>query len=380
MECEMARSVYAVIGCGRRARSLLPHLMEAAGPELELKGGFDPVPENVAATLEAGDSQAGVCYDSLAQLLADPAIDWVFVASPNYLHCEHVLAALQAGKHVFVEKPLATSVDECLAMARAGKSSGKLVATGFVLRYSALYRKAKELLDAGTIGRIVSIDANENITPAHGAHIMTNWRRYAEKSGGHIVEKCCHDLDLLNWYTGSRPVRVAAFAGNDMFIPENQGLRKLGNGKLFDGWYNGEDPFLSDNTIRDNIVAILEYENGMRAQFQATMSNAIPERRIYFHGTEGNIVVEIYSSTLKYRRVDSDVLHSLRIASHDLHAGGDRHIMAALAESILHGVEPECSILEGMLSTVAAICIREAYTGNRIVDLAPIWDRFAQGC
>ena len=87
------------------------------------------------------------------------------------------MAAFKAGKNVFSEKPLATKVEDCQEIFEAHKKSGLLFATGFVLRYSKLYRKVKDLIVSGELGKVLSIDANENITPSHGGYIMMNWRR-----------------------------------------------------------------------------------------------------------------------------------------------------------------------------------------------------------
>jgi len=341
---------FSVIGCGKRSQALLEHLFRLS-PEVELKGVFDPDEENAKATLVSGQSDDGILYASAEEAIHDPDITWVLVASPNYLHAEHVISAFKAGKHVFAEKPLATTIADCQAIIEAHEKSNLMFATGFVLRYAEIYRQMKSLLEEGRIGNIISIDANENISPGHGAHIMTNWRRKAELSGGHIVEKCCHDLDLLNWFTGSLPIKVCAFAGQNMYTPENKELFELQNdGKsAYKPWYREGNPFTSDNTIEDNLVSIIEYRNGVRAQFQATVSNAIPERRISIQGTEGNIISELYSSTLTWKRVDENEKHTVHFTGSNLHGGGDQLIVKAFADSMLNGTSPECSGKEGML-------------------------------
>ena len=98
-----------------------------------------------------------------------------------------------------------------------------MFATGFVLRYAPLYRKVKELLDTGKFGKIMQIEANEHIPSNHGSHIMRNWRRHTDISGPHILEKCCHDLDLIIWYSQSLPSKIASFASRDFFVPANRG-------------------------------------------------------------------------------------------------------------------------------------------------------------
>ena len=365
---------FSVIGCGKRSKALLEHLFHL-NPGVELKGVFDPDEENAKAALVAGKSADGILYASAEDAIHDPDISWVLVASPNYLHAEHVIGAFKAGKHVFAEKPLATSVADCQAIVEAHEKSNLMFATGFVLRYAEIYQQMKSLLEEGRIGKIISIDANENISPGHGAHIMTNWRRKAEFSGGHIVEKCCHDLDLLNWFVKDIPAKVCAFAGKNMYVPENRELFELQNDgqSAYKPWYREGNPFTSDNTIEDNLVSIIEYRNGVRAQFQATVSNAIPERRISIQGTEGNIISELYSSTLTWKRVDEKEKHSITFTGSNLHGGGDARIMQAFADSMLTHKAPECSGREGILSTVTAISIRDSFKEDKIIKLQPVW-------
>ena len=108
------------------------------------------------------------CTSSL-EAINTPGVEWVMVFSPNVYHKQHVLEAFEAGKHVFSEKPLATTIEDCQAIFDGHQKSGKLFATGFVLRYAPMYRKAKEILESGKLGKVMTIEANENITPSHTA-------------------------------------------------------------------------------------------------------------------------------------------------------------------------------------------------------------------
>ena len=95
----------------------------------------------------------------MKEAVAFPGVEWVMVFSPNAFHGEAILEGFRMGKNVFSEKPLATTLEDCRAVYDAWRASGKLFATGFVLRYSPVYRKAKELLDSGSFGRLLSVDA-----------------------------------------------------------------------------------------------------------------------------------------------------------------------------------------------------------------------------
>ncbi|MBN8215637.1 MAG: Gfo/Idh/MocA family oxidoreductase [Spirochaetes bacterium] len=365
----------AVIGCGGRLGYLVKDLVK--NPGIVIHGGWDPDESHTRKLLDGAGNPAGVVYPSYEKACKDPEIDWILVGSPNVFHKEHILCAFAHGKHVFSEKPLATEIDDCTAINDAHQKSGKRFATGFVLRYSQIYRKVREVLDSGALGKIISIDANENITPGHGGYIMMNWRRKRELAGAHILEKCVHDLDLLNWFVGSLPVRIAAFGGNNLYTKENAGL--LAKSKAFLGWWSQhrdvDDPFTSDKTIEDNVVAILEYGNQVRVQFQATMGNVIPERRMYFSGTEGNLIVELYAGIVKYKTLASDEIHVFDWSGGDGHGGGDKYIMNELADTMKNGTPPKCGGEEGLRSAVVGITIDEARRSGKVVDLGPVWRR-----
>lgn len=374
---------YAVVGCGGRIRGLVNHLKKRKG--VTLYGGWDPSEANVRQMFDLVNKGKGVVYPSYESLLADSEIDWILVGSPNAFHKEHIIEAFKAGKHVFAEKPLATTIEDCVAIQQAHEESGKLFATGFTLRYATIYRKTKEILMSGALGDIISINASENISPDHGAYIMKNWRRKKELAGPHILEKCVHDLDLINWFTDSVPMRIAAFGGNDMFTEANSHM--YGRAKdLFDSanWntlseaYDESDtnPFLSDKTIEDNVVSIMEYASGVKVQFQATMCNTLPERRMYIHCSGGSLILELYSGIMRYKALGAKKEKKKTFVGGG-HGDGDTQIMNELYDSMTLGHTPVCSGEEGLRSAIAGIAIDRAREEGTIIDLNETWKSMA---
>ncbi|OGV56391.1 MAG: hypothetical protein A2017_12655 [Lentisphaerae bacterium GWF2_44_16] len=371
----------ALIGAGGRS-GLLINLLKLSG-NIKIKSIFDPDPKVAEKRRNIlGQPEARICK-SYQEAINTKSVNWVTVFSPNAYHCEHIVAAFKAGKNVFSEKPLATTIEDCQTIFDAHKKSGLLFATGFVLRYAPLYNKVREILDAGTIGKILSIDANENIGNHHGTYIMMNWRRFSKISGPHILEKCCHDIDLLNWFVGSLPSRVASFGGRDLFTPENAGLKKKyrnmsGAVPFTKAWEDPHAvacPFKSEKDIVDNQVAILEYRNNVRVMFQATLSNAIPERRMYFSGTEGTMIAELYSGELKVRKLGADEPVQVFKLVGGGHAGGDTVIMEELYNTMMTGKEPKCSGEEGLDSSVTALAIDKSRLDGKIIDMEPVWKK-----
>lgn len=365
----------AVLAGGNRARYVVENLLKDSNRQVEIIAIYDPDTEVAKGALEKWESPNATLCDSWQQAVAFPGADWVMIFSPNCFHKEQILGAFAAGKHVFSEKPLATHIEDCQEIYEAHQKSGLLFATGFVLRYSLLYRKAKEILASGKLGKLLVLEGNENITPPHGGYIMCNWRRKTEMAGPHILEKCCHDLDLINWFIGSLPSKVAAFGNRDFFRPENQYLiDKYGKSKFISWWdpHRTETPFTDDTDLMDNMTTIAQFRNGVRVSFTATMSNTIPERRMRFNCTEGTMTLELYKGTLSWATLSAPAITTLDFTC-DGHGGGDSYIMKELFETMTTGVAPKCSGNEGLESAVYALALDKAATSGEIFDLEPVW-------
>ncbi|HEU4753400.1 MAG TPA: Gfo/Idh/MocA family oxidoreductase, partial [Armatimonadota bacterium] len=146
-----------------------------------------------------------------AELLADPEVTAVYVATEHHRHCEDVLAAAEAGKHVLCEKPVALSVEEGRRMIDACRRNGVALQVAYYRRYYPKMLRMKELLDAGAIGEPVTahIHLSDRLTPDRIT--PRNWRLDASRSGGgQLVDTGSHRLDLLCWLLGE-PESVAAF-------------------------------------------------------------------------------------------------------------------------------------------------------------------------
>ena len=269
----------AVIGTGKRSFGVIKKLLDVAQGRIKIGAVCDISDEMLDHALNLWKQPDVPRYSNAEEAINHPDIDWVLIFTPNYCHKDNIIASFAAGKHVFCEKPLATSIQDCMDIFHAHRKTNLIFSTGFVLRYSPLYRKIKELICSGKFGKLISINADENIPPAHGGYIMCNWRRLCEKSGSHLLEKCCHDLDLINWFCDSLPQKVASFAGLDMFTLENSDIAKRHGLSMFKTWkeFTAEpDPFKSEKDIMDNQVCIIEYRNSVRVVFQATMCNVLP--------------------------------------------------------------------------------------------------------
>jgi len=376
-----------MIGCGGRLRGVVGNVLKATD-EAEVVAIFDPGEVSLERTREKFGNDV-VTYDDFNTLVKDPNIDWVMVGSWNCFHAEAVIAAFEAGKHVFCEKPLALTVDDCLAMREAWKKSGKNFTIGFTLRYSPHYVKIKEIISAGTIGKILSMEFNETLEFNHGGYIHADWRRKTEWAGSHLLEKCCHDIDLVNWMVESTAVKVASFGGCDFFTPENEHyIKKLGKNKeggtAFQTWSevrggipgNITNPFTDDKDILDNQVAIIQFANGTRSTFHTNCMCGIPERRMYICGTEGTMRADVMNGEIKVKRIGFDTeIEDMSTEASGGHGGGDQILGESIAATMLKDAPPRSSLEDGLKSAFTAFGIDEAQRTGKVVDLAPLWEK-----
>lgn len=374
-----------LIGCGGRIRGVVKHLLDSPqGGRLAVTAMFDPHPGAIAETKRYLGIEATV-HASVEALLRDGGVDWVMIGSWNCFHVDQAVAALAAGKDVFCEKPLATSLADSLRLRAAlAAAPERRFFFGLVLRYTPLYRKVKELFASGLLGRVVSFEFNETIAFNHGGYIHGNWRRDRAKSGTHLLEKCCHDFDLVNWLLGSLPVRAASFGGTDVFRPENRHLadrlgRDAKGNRAYEAWPDPLriDPFSPGNTVVDNQVAILEYANGVRATFHTNCNAAILERRMYFCGTEGTLRVDAITGRIEIQRIGFETKPEIIdvTESSEGHLGGDSRMAAHLARTMLENAPPLATLEDGLRSAVGCFGVDEALDTGRVVDLRPLWQQ-----
>ncbi len=252
-----------IAGLGRLGKRHAEQLARHT-PGAVLSAACSPVP----AELDWARSELGVqrCHADYADLLADPEVDAVVLVTPTTLHADQTCAALRAGKHVFVEKPLSLDVATCLAVeAVAREHPDRVAMVGFVRRFDPSYARAKAAIDAGQLGRpfLVRSQTCDQNDP-EGFFV-----RFASTSGGIFMDCSVHDIDLARWMLGN-PRAVRAFASGTIAL----------------------HPGLADCGDVDNGLAIVEFEGGQRAVFYA--SRTMPhghETTTEVIGTAGTVQV-----------------------------------------------------------------------------------------
>lgn len=223
-------------------------------------------------------------HERFEDMLRDPRVDAVAIATPTTVHAEQTIAALEAGKHVFVEKPLALDVATCERVEAVARQHPQLVAmVGFVRRFDASYQEAKAQIDAGRVGRPFLIRSQTcDMNDPDGFFV-----RFAPTSGGIFLDCSVHDIDLARWLLGN-PKALRAFATGTIAL----------------------HPGLADCGDVDNGLAIVEFEGGARAQFYASRTLAHGhETSTEVIGTEGSVSVGVGAHRDRVQSRDANGVH-----------------------------------------------------------------------
>lgn len=378
----------AIIGCGNRCR-MYKWVFEAMD-DIDVIMLYDADIERARSHLE--NYPKACIADSLQEVLGDPEIDAVIIATPDGTHCDIATQAINAGKHVLVEKPLSLNIENGMKLQALCEKSDLVLQLAFTLRATPFYNTIYKLVRDGMVGQIIGIEAAEHMGRDHGASYMRRWQRKTELSGGLLMNKCCHDIDLLYWLAGSPAKRVASFGGRDFFNPGKHTathcskcdevndcrFRFTGSHVSMTEEMKANPTkydldlcvFTSDKDIVDNQVVVMEYENNVRATFTVQMFSDRSDRTIHISGSKGFIRGSFNSNTITIY-VDGEGMkeHQIDKLALGSHGGGDAFLVRNFADSIRKSQEPLSSCCDGVENTVTCIAADIARTEGRVMDM-----------
>ncbi|MDE6587743.1 MAG: Gfo/Idh/MocA family oxidoreductase [Paramuribaculum sp.] len=210
------------IGAGNRLRTYM-HYIETHPDKARLVAVVDPDRVRRDSLAERAGVPPERRYADYHTMFADGIkADAVIVATPENLHFEPAMMALDAGYHLLLEKPVAQSYGECVAIADKARAAGMLVSVCHVLRYYPIFVKIKEMIESGEYGKVISIHHTEEVGIDRATHSFVRGSMNREKdSNPMLLAKCCHDLDLLLWMTGAHCRRVSSFGSLRWFRADN---------------------------------------------------------------------------------------------------------------------------------------------------------------
>ena len=255
----------AIIGVGSRGRGLLMNLLKA--DNVNVVAVCDNYEPNYQRAIKLTNGQAKAFYD-YREVLDMKDVDSVVVATPLSEHAHIVLDAFSAGKHVFCEKSMARTIDDCIKMYKAHKESGKVFVLGHQRMFHPRYLHAYEQIKKGAIGKVTQVKAfwhrNNNWrrpVPSPELERKINWRMYEEYSCGLMTELASHHIQVANWFLDAKPLQVS------------------GSGSI-NYWKDGRE-------VYDNVNLVYTYPGGIHMNYDSLISNKHAGLEIEFMGDKG---------------------------------------------------------------------------------------------
>lgn len=298
--------------------------------------------------------------------------DVVFVMTPEASHLDIFRQAVRTGCHVYLEKPLATTRRDVLNIARLAYTTDKTIQVGFVLRCALYYRRIKEIIDSGALGRLVMIEFQERLSLRHGAAYCRNWRRKVANTGGFLNEKCSHDLDLIAWFKERQagPVAVYSCAGRhytprrDTPVSCNRCRKPVCPWRL-----TGQRcVFHTDKDVHDHQSVVIRFSDDTQAVFTLNAFSGRPGRSLRLSGTDGYLEGDLEQGVILMREYWKDkYLRDESIAGSDGHGGGDMAIVADFIESVEQHQRPLVNIKDGVRASLLAFAAEAAARSGRAV-------------
>ncbi|MBP5198606.1 MAG: Gfo/Idh/MocA family oxidoreductase, partial [Lachnospiraceae bacterium] len=211
----------ALIGAGQRGSIYAGYLHEKMG--VDIAAVVDPSEEKLVIAADRFKvEKENLFTDFKAFCREKMSLDGVIIASMDRDHYAETIECLELGYDILLEKPISPKPEECMAILKKAHEKNRKILVCHVLRYTNFFAKIKEIIDSGEIGKIVTIQHAENIGNFHMAHsfVRGNWRN-SDLSSPIILQKSCHDLDILVWLTGSNAKKISSFGELTYFKEEN---------------------------------------------------------------------------------------------------------------------------------------------------------------
>ena len=335
-----------VIGAGGRGG--LARLAHSPDDGVRVVAGVDVRPEALAHFKQRYGPEAFVS-DDYRELLKRGDVDAVFVTSPDYCHETHAVAALQAGKHVYLEKPMAITIDGCDRILASARAAGVKLYLGHNMRHFPVMQKMKQLIDAGAIGEPKVGWCRHFVCYGCDAYFK-DWHAERSKSTGLLLQKGAHDIDVLHWLCGAYSKRVTAFGGLTLYdrITDRHPPGEPGDASWhLENWpplsQKGLNPIID---VEDVSMMLMELEGGVFASYQQCHYAPDGWRNYTIIGTEGrienfgttpgeNTCVRLWNRRVHYDPRGNEVYEFPPLSGS--HGGADPRIVAEFVRYVRQG-------------------------------------------
>lgn len=374
----MAQVRMGIIGLG--GRSSIIHYWHKPSGDSVVVAGADVSLDKLEKFKNAINEDVFITTDYL-ELLAREDIDAVAIFTPDYLHEEHAIAALRAGKHVYCEKPLAITTEGCDRILDEEKKSGKHLMIGFNMRYMSMYQTMKEIIDSGLIGDIKAVWVR-HFVGLGGYYYYHDWHGTAKNTTSLLLQKASHDFDVIHWLTGSYAKKVSAIGSldyyggdkpNDLHCPDC-GIKDTCPEVSLTGLT--QCAFRKEIDVEDNNMVIMELEGGIKASYLQCHFTPDYSRNYTIIGTKGRLENDDVNDKVHVKTRKSGSWHEMSDITYDMksmsgsHGGADPRICQDFISLVLHDKQPLTTTFAARMSVAVGCAATESIrSGGKVLEI-----------
>ena len=290
-------------------------------------------------------------FTDYRDMLACPEIEVVFITSPDYCHEEQACAALEAGKAVYLEKPMAITIEGCDRILRTAMATGSKIFVGHNMRHFPAILKMKEVIDSGIIGDIQCGWCRHFISYGGDAYFK-DWHSEQKFSNGLLLQKGAHDIDVMHWLMGAYTTDVAGMGRLSVYDKCARRSPDVEGDPLFNesNWpplsQVGMSPVID---VEDHNMILMQLDNGAQAAYLQCHYAPDAERNYTFIGTKGRVEnigdfgnCQVHVWTTRGSRSNPDIVYHLREIG-GTHGGADPRIVSNFLDFVRNGARTNTS-------------------------------------
>ncbi len=411
-----------IIGCGHRGCGYA-RIMSKSPEKFKVIAVAEPIDDRRNYVGDMCDVPENMRFTTWEPLIALGKIaDVALICTMDRDHFAPAVAAINAGYDLLLEKPVSPLPEECREIERLAKERGVFVLVCHVLRYTDFYCALKRVIEQGYLGRVMSIEAAENVGNIHQSHsfVRGKWGN-SERASFMLLQKSCHDMDILQWLVGKKCLRIQSFGSRSYFREENapagaperchEGCPEAESCpynavKLYyesdSNWFRGAatkhpNPtdervmealkttnygrcvFRCDNDVVDHQTVNMEFEDGITCTFSMSAFTK-GGRTIHIMGTEGELFATASDTELNIYKLKTCETVTVPVADVEAdqsivsgHGGGDDGVIAALYE-LLEGrrVSSVGDITDSVENHMIAFAAEKSRLEGRVVELSEL--------
>ena len=356
-------------------------------PRAAVVAGADIVPEYLDAFREKYAQNDPFTTEDYRVLLARDDVDAIGVTTPDNLHAEHAVAALEAGKHVYLEKPMAILTEDCDRILDAWRRSGKCLMVGMNMRYMDMFLTLKRIMDSGEIGDVKALWVR-HFVGFGGWYYFHDYRANRRGSTGLLLQKGSHDIDMIHFLTGRFTRRVTAMGSLDYYggdKPDDLKCEACDEKDTCTDYSEREAKtqccFRQEVNVEDHSMALMDLGD-IRASYLQCNYATQTNRNYLVLGTRGEAELSDNTITVRTDKANEKraVAHSkFNSATYDIgethggHGGADPRICKAFLDLILEGKGAATTPEAGRMAVAVGCAATESIRNGSIpIEVSPV--------